>query len=309
MRGMKLRSRYFFIVWMAAALLLPAAGKAQRDSAKVMKTRKIALLSGTALVTGGSLVALNQAWYQQYNSGKFHFFNDDNEWLQMDKCGHAWTTFQTSRLMIQTFRWAGFNKKQQMFIGGTLGFAYMTAIEMMDGFSSGWGFSWGDMLANTLGTTLSLSQYAAWNEHRIFLKFSYRPDDLARYNPDLLGSSPSEQILKNYNGQTYWLSVSPFAFIKSDRKLPKWLALSFGYGADGMTGAVYNNIVVKDSRGNVQTFDRVRQYYLSLDVDFTKIRTRSKLLKTIFSALNLVKVPAPALELVNGKAKFHYIYF
>ncbi|MGZ3883460.1 MAG: DUF2279 domain-containing protein [Bacteroidia bacterium] len=298
------RSAFLILVLLASCPL-----KAQRDSTSILKTRKIVLLSGTTLVTGGSLIALNQAWYKQYSSGKFHFFNDDAEWLQMDKCGHSYTTFQTSGLMIKTFRWAGFNKRQQLFIGGTLGLGYMTAIEMMDGFSSGWGFSWGDMLANTLGTTFSIGQYALWNEHRIIIKFSYHPETIAKYNPDLLGASPAEQLLKNYNGQTYWLSVSPFSFYKGDRKLPKWLALSFGYGADGMLGAVYNNIVVTDDQGNVKTFDRSRQFYMSFDIDFSKIKTNSKVLKTLFNAVNLLKIPAPTIEFMNGKAKFHYIYF
>lgn len=279
------------------------------DSITKLRNRKIILLSGTTLVTGGSLAYLNQEWYAPYSSGKFHFFDDNDEWLQMDKCGHSWTTFQTSRLMINTFKWAGYNKKQQMFIGGTLGLAYMTVIETMDGFSAGWGFSWGDMLANVLGTTISLTQYALWNEHRFNIKFSYWQSGLAQYNPKLLGGSNSEQILKDYNGQTYWLSVSPFSFIKSDKKLPKWLAFSFGYGADGMLGARENNIVVKDPNGNVLNFDRVRQYYLSFDIDFSKIPTRSKFLKAVFNSLNVLKFPSPTLEFKNGKPIFHYFYF
>ena len=56
--------------------------------------------------------------------------------------------------------------------------------------------------------------------------------------------------------------------------------------------------------------NRVRQYYLSLDVDLTRIRTNSHLLKTIFDVLNVIKVPFPALEINSqGLVKFHSIYF
>ena len=53
-----------------------------------------------------------------------------------------------------------------------------------------------------------------------------------------------------------------------------------------------------------------RQFYLSLDVDLTKISTKSKLLKTVFSVVNFIKIPSPTLEF-NGKGhiKFHYLYF
>ena len=55
------------------------------DSLSVFKKRKIILGASTIALTGGSLVYLNQAWFQQYSTGKFHFFNDKDEWMQMDK--------------------------------------------------------------------------------------------------------------------------------------------------------------------------------------------------------------------------------
>ena len=141
------------------------------------------------------------------------------------------------------------------------------------------------------------------------LKISYHQTSYAQYNPDLLGKHLSEQILKDYNGQTYWLSVSPFSFIRSDKKLPKWLALSFGYGADGMIGANYNNIVVQDDQGNVKEFKRQRQYYMSIDIDLSKIKTRYKFVNAILNSINILKIPAPTLEFQHGRTKFYYLYF
>ena len=54
---------------------------------------------------------------------------------------------------------------------------------------------------------------------------------------------------------------------------------------------------------------RYRQYYLSLDVDFTKIPTKSKLLKTTFGLLNMVKMPFPALEFSKNGIKGKGFYF
>jgi hypothetical protein len=281
----------------------------QRDSLKLIKAKKIGLGVFCGGLTAGSLVYLNQAWYSQYNSGKFHYFDDSNEWLQMDKAGHFLSTFQISNLTMKAFKWAGYNTKQKLFIGGTLGFGYMTAIEIMDGYSTGWGFSWADMTANTLGTALAISQEAAWKEQRFNLKISYHQTQYAQYNPELLGKNLNEQILKDYNGQTYWLSVSPFAFIKSDKKLPKWLAVSFGYGADGMIGAVYNNFVIQDDQGNVKAFKRERQYYFSIDVDLSKIKTKYKFVNAILNSLNIIKIPAPTLEFQHGRTKLYYLYF
>jgi len=275
------------------------------DSLSVLKKRKLVLGISSVAVTTGSLIYLNQAWYQQYSGSTFHTFDDNNEWCQMDKFGHAFTTYQTGRLMMQAMDWAGYTRKKQILIGGLSGFAYMAAVEVMDGYSSGWGFSWGDMGANALGSGLAIGQKALWNEQRMQLKFSFYPSGLAKYRTDQLGKSFSTQILKDYNGQTYWLSINPSSFLKKDTGFPKWLNLAIGYGADGMLGARYNNVLAQDENGNTFYFQRYRQYYLSLDVDFTRIRTRSKLLKAIFSGINTIKIPFPNLELSQGKLKFN----
>lgn len=275
------------------------------DSLSFLKKRKLALGISSIAITSGSLVYLNQAWYQQYNTSKFHTFNDNEEWFQMDKYGHIFSTYQTARLMMGAMDWAGYSKQKQVLIGGLSGFTYMTAIEIMDGYSDGWGFSWGDMVANGLGSGLAIGQKLLWNEQRIQLKFSFYNSTYAQYRPDLLGESFSTQILKDYNGQTYWLSINPSSFIKKENKFPKWLNVAFGYGADGMLGARYNNILVQDKNGNTTFFNRYPQYYFSLDADLTRIKTKSKFLKAVFSCINIIKIPFPNLELSEGKLKFN----
>ena len=223
----------------------------------------------------------------------------------MDKYGHTYSNYQVARLMMGAMDWAGYTKKKQVLIGGLSGFTYMTAIEVMDGYSDGWGFSWGDMAANALGSGLAIGQKLWWNEQRIQLKFSFQRSSYAQYRPELLGKSFATQLLKDYNGQTYWLSINPSSFIKKENKFPKWLNIAFGYGANGMTGAFYNNVLYVDENGNTKTFERYRQYYFSLDADLTKIKTRSKFLKSVFSCINIIKIPFPNLELSQGKLKFN----
>jgi uncharacterized protein YfiM (DUF2279 family) len=283
----------------------------QTDSlgAPKFKARKIFLSTATGVGTVGSLIALNQAWYSEYNTGKFHFFNDNKEWLQMDKVGHVYSAYQTTRAMMEWFEWAGFSKNKKYFFGGSIGLTYLTAIEIMDGFSEGWGFSWGDQFANFGGASLAIAQEAIWNEQKILLKFSFAKSGLAHYNSSLLGSSLPEQILKDYNGQTYWLSVSPRAFFKKTKWLPEYLNIAFGYSAYGMLGGHENRILAQDNNGNVFKIERERRYYLSFDLDLTKIQTKSKVLKAVFSVVNILKIPAPTLQLSSGKLRFYGIYY
>jgi len=66
-----------------------------------------------------------------------------------------------------------------------------------------------------------------------------------------------------------------------------------------------------DSNGNeLPNLIRHRQFYISLDVDLTKIRTNKKWLRTIFKAVNIIKLPFPTVEFNTlGKTKFHPVYF
>jgi hypothetical protein len=53
-------------------------------------------------------------------------------------------------------------------------------------------------------------------------------------------------------------------------------------------------------------YPRYRQCYLSLDIDLSRIKTKSKFIKTLARTFNFVKIPSPAVEFNTlGKVKFH----
>ena len=72
----------------------------------------------------------------------------------MDKLGHTFTAYHLGRFGAQTLNWAGVSKKNQLIYGGSLGFMFLTGVEVLDGFSEEWGFSWGDFAANAAGSGL-----------------------------------------------------------------------------------------------------------------------------------------------------------
>jgi hypothetical protein len=88
----------------------------------------------------------------------------------------------------------------------------LTIVEVFDGFSAEWGASTGDLIANATGTALYVSQELLWKEQRITPKFSFHSTKYAALRPDVLGSSLPEKNSKDYNGQTYWLSINLFFF-------------------------------------------------------------------------------------------------
>ncbi len=265
------------------------------------KRRNVVVISKSALA-GGALIALHQLWYKDYPQSSFHFKNDNNDWKQMDKIGHFMTSYYVGKIGMEALDWAGVSKKNQLIYGATYGFAFLTAVEVLDGFSKQWGASPGDILANAAGTGLLVGQELLWNEQRITVKYSFHQTNFAKQRPNTLGENYLQQALKDYNGQTYWLSANIWSFNK-EGNFPKWLNIAVGYGADGM---LYGN----ENTQNSALQDPYRQFYLSLDIDLVKIPTKSKFLKSVFSVINFIKIPAPALEInTKGQVKFHYLYF
>lgn len=265
-------------------------------------SRRNAVAISEAAIAGITLVGLNQLWYADYQRSKFHTINDNNEWLQMDKFGHAFSAYQMGKYGAQLLNWSGVSKKDQLIYGGTLGFGFLTAVEVLDGFSEEWGFSWGDILANASGSGLYIGQELLWEEQRISLKFSFHQTKYAKQSPDKLGNGLMEEILKDYNGQTYWLSFNLHSFFK-DSKIPKWLDFSIGYGGESMLNGVQSS-----SNQLVNSDARYRQYYLSFDVNLSKIKTKSAVLNSIFHSLNIIKIPFPTLEINRNKVIPHLFF-
>ena len=272
------------------------------------KKRLIGVSATSALAWGGSISALQFVWYKHFEKSKFHFFDDSHEWGQMDKMGHMYTSWQFAGLVNDMYKWSGLDHKKSAIIGAGFSFGYMTTFEFLDAYNAKWGFSWSDVGFNALGTFTYFSQAYLWNEQFVKFKFSYHPSGLAKYRPDVLGSDFTSQLLKDYNGQTYWMSFNPVYWFKKEHKIPKWLQLSLGYSiqdqliGDGGTYVVSNGV-------EQINFRPYRQYYLSLDIDFESIPTKSRALKLLFRGLNVLKFPFPAASFSEKGIGFHPLYF
>ena len=284
------------------------------DSTYPTKKRLWLVAGAQAGLWVGSFIVLNQLWYKDYARTSFHFFNDNKEWNQMDKLGHVFTTFQISNISSKMWKWAGLSHRKSVLYGAISGIAYQSIIEIQDGYSAEWGFSLGDMGANFLGAAMFVAQELTWEEKRIRLKLSFAnhdyPDVVKPRYEQLFGTSFAERYLKDYNSQTYWISVNPRSFF-TNSKFPKWLNIATGYSSDLMLGGRENTWT--DKQGvffDRRDLPRIRRFYLSPDIDFTRIPTKSKVLKTVFFLMGGIKIPAPTLEL-NSKGNFraHVFYF
>ena len=263
------------------------------------KKRNILLISEATAYTV-ALVGLNQLWYAAYDKSDFHFINDNSEWLQMDKMGHLTSSYYMGVAGIKAYEWTGMSRKNAIWYGGMTGSFFLTIIEILDGHSDKWGASSGDLIANTSGSLLAIGQALKWNEQKIQLKYSYSPSRWAELNALQLGKNHLERALKDYNGQTYWLSFNMKSLLNIKQvEFPNWLNLAIGYSGD--------NMIYPESKSDPEL--RRRQYLLSLDIDLTRIKTKSKTWNSIFHTFGFLKFPMPTLELSNGNISFHPIYY
>jgi len=262
------------------------------DSLK--KNRALISVTGIATTYAGMVFFMEYIWYRGKARMPFHFFNDNGHWLQMDKRGHAFSAYHQSHTAYHALRWAGYPKKTALWLGGTMGFFLQAPVDIWDGFYDGYGFSWGDILANTAGAALFLAQESAWDEQFVRLKFSYSPSGYSHYNPVELGATPIKSFFLDYNGHTQWISGS-LGRLTGIESIPAWLCLSIGQSAGGMTDREFN-------LPEFPEIERYRQFFISVDVDLARLDIKNPYLRGFLYLINVLKFPAPALEYnrING---------
>ncbi|MGY6561694.1 MAG: DUF2279 domain-containing protein [Luteibaculaceae bacterium] len=270
----------------------------KKDTLGKVKNRRLGyLIAGQSAAFVGSMSALYITWYGQQRGRGFTFEDDFKAWQGMDKLGHANTAYRVAFGTSKMFEWAHVDRTRAAWYGTGVSLLFLSTVEVFDGFSDNYGFSVSDFGANVMGAGLFLGQELLWQEQRMELKFAFRPSPFATYRPELLGEGAYETWLKDYNGQSYWLSINPTAF--GAKKLPGWLNVALGYSASGMTGS-FANPAVNGAGQAIPSFNRTHYFYLSPDISFRRIPTESKVLKTVFFALDIFKFPLPGMRISNS---------
>ena len=294
----------FNYLFLLLSIIVQTSYSAQEKRVRDSITKKNIILSSTALgATSLSYFGLYNLWYKKYPQTSFHFFNDLDEWNHMDKMGHVFSSYQVARkshLFLDKK-----NIEHPLEKSCFYSLFFMMGIEVLDGFSTEWGFSNYDLISNFIGTGLFYIQEKKFNTQFLKLKFSSHLSPYATCRPTLLGNSFPENIFKDYNGQTYWITFDFNTRIQQKFKIFKYINLALGYSIDGFTGARYNPNLNCAECNNLK---RQSQYILSFDLDLTEIETKNKFLKLFFNAFSIIKFPTPAL-LIQSESQFKLLYF
>lgn len=256
----------------------------------------------TAAIWTGSLIAFQPVWYEGKGREPFHFFDDSREWLGMDKIGHVYSAFHLSETVKNLFVANRYSENSAVWIGAAAASAYMTSLEILDGYGTGWGFSWSDVAANTLGSALFLVDERYDCKVDWQLKWWFSPSPFASYNPSVLGSTLPQQVLKDYNGQSYWLTWRPSEL--NATFWPKWIGVSFGYSISEKILGSPNHVIINQTQLNAYS-----QYYLSLDLLPDGFQLKKKWLKVVTFPLQWIKIPFPGIEFSKHGIRARWLAF
>lgn len=218
------------------------------------------------------------AWWSGQR-GKFHFQNDWDYSMSADKTGHFFDGAFIQALYRGAFEWAGFSPTASVWLGAAFSIAYMTDIEIEDGFATDWGFSPGDQIMNVTGALYPVAQFY-WSPLRsVNFKWSYFPSD------DLRTGKKNGAFLDDYNGQTMWMSVNVHDFLgeKAKNFWPDYLNIVTGYGVN-----------------YYQDYDkRYADYFIGLDLNWERIIPgNSKFMIWFKNVINHFRfLPLPAIKI------------
>lgn len=147
------------------------------------------------------------------------FFGLDTYAGGADKFGHMWSNYALNRITAELLMAGGWSPVAASVISTSTTYAFFIAIELKDGVHKGFGFSWGDMLFNTMGEALAIVMVNYPEVDEMFdFRVEYNPTDLyleKLYNDGVVDAA------EDYTGQTF-IAAYHFGSIESIRQSDRW---------------------------------------------------------------------------------------
>ena len=250
----------------------------------------------------------NTIWKEKTS---FRIHEDGRYAIYADKPGHVIGSYYTANTLTDALIMSGVDWESSVITSGILGLAYMTYIEILDGYGQNFGFSPTDMYANIFGAGLYVAQYYSPFLQNITPKYTYFPSNWFGERK----RQPHDFFIDDYSSQTLWLTFNMHNLLPVSvaEYWPDWLDVSLGYAARNLTNAYDpENLYYHDP--NVTFKDKEVEgdpkFIISLDYNLVKLLPDGGFFwNWVKQTLNFFKFPAPALEIgYDGKSRFSLIY-
>ena len=254
---------------------------------------RIALLAGSAAVTGFAInEGMRRAWWRG-DRRAFHFAEDRRYARDLDKLGHVYAGYAASLISYRLVNWTGLSENRSAWYGATLGLLFQLYVEIQDGFATDWGFERYDMAGNILGTVYFLARHYIPVLKYTGLKFSYYPS--ARYGTpkghEGIWTDVAQSWVDDYEGQTYWLSLKAGDAAADYLSAPSWMR--------------FFNIAIGWS---LTDFRKEWEWYLALDWNMEAMPGTNWYLRRFWELFDLIKLPAPAVRVAPDGAVWFGVY-
>lgn len=244
------------------------------DSINYLKLGAVGGVTAAGFVYGHALN--NNLWWKGEKSS-FHF-EWDYDWnyaLGSDKFGHFYFPYLTTKIYSQALEWTGLSQKQSLYYSALLAFSYQTYIEVKDGFSKQWGFSWGDFTANSFGALYPILQYHNPMLNNFSPKISFHASNRFK-------NGSHSVIFDDYESTYDWVSINIRELSGGIIKeyLPSFINLAIGHSVKHLDSP---------SGGN-------HEFYIGLDWNLEELPGDHSIIKFLIKNLNYYRFPAPVIK-------------
>lgn len=276
-------------------LALPAAGQhalpadslgwEPQEAESAVNPWRVAAVGAVSGAAGLAVLETQRRRWWADRSPRFRIMNDWEYVRWADKAGHVYSSSFFTRFYRASFRWAGVPEDVAPLWGAAAAWTQMFYYEVLDGFGPQWGFSPGDLAANTVGVGLTTAQAYVPALNAFTVKASYWPSGWEGKN-----------FTDDYAGQTFWLTANPHLLAPEGAlkdALPEWLNVTVGYGARDL---------------DEWEFLTTSVVYVGLDIEPSVLPFEGKAWETISGWLRYVHFPAPAIRLTPNPALVLFAY-
>jgi hypothetical protein len=220
-----------------------------------------------------------------YGSGGPRFQNEgwfDRETDEggADKLGHFYTSYLFSHLFAGQYERWDFDKDQAIRLGALSSLAVTGLIEVGDAFSD-YGFSYEDMIFNTLGAAAG---YLLWS----FPDLSRKIDLRVEYNPFTSGGYQFD-VTTNYDRLSFLMAIKADGFDFIENPYLKYLELHIGFRARNYD----------DYSGRPDTDLRKQFLYVGIGLNLSKL-LQPYLDTPIFNYLQVPYTYVPVTHRISG---------
>jgi len=258
--------------------------------------RRLAQGATAAVFMGANLELFRRfkaAWWSGEKSDGFFFNADwDEAFRDQDKFGHMYGGYHLTRAGNTLLHAACVPERKAIVLSAIYATLFQLQIELWDAKYEKYGFSYPDLLANTVGMGLAVLHAVRPETQIVKPTLSYRRTAAMRQQ------EAWDEIRHSidYSGQTYWLSLDVDQALSENarRYWPGILRLSFGH-------SITDWVLPRppgSPEGTPQPVVRAkRRLLLSLDIDAGKLPGNHPIWNFVKEQLSYIRLPAPALQI------------